>query len=81
MDLTYAPLQASLVTASALLAAAIGLFALLRRGHWVVTLLFSSAFLSVAAFQAGTLGMLQTDSAFVARTWATYLAGVSALAS
>jgi hypothetical protein len=81
VDLTYAPLQASLVTASGLLAAAIGLFALLRRGHWVVTLLFSSAFLSVAAFQAGTLGMLQTDSAFVARTWATYLAGVSALAS
>ena len=81
MDLTYTPLQASLVTASALLAAVIGLLALLRRGHWLVTLLFSSAFLSMAAFQAGTLGVVNTDSALSARTWATYLAGVSALAS
>ena len=81
MNLTYLPLQASLVTASALLAAVIGLLALLRRGHWLVTLLFSSAFLSMAAFQAGTLNMVQADSALAARTWATYLAQVSALAS
>lgn len=81
MNLTYLPLQASLVTASALLAAMIGLLALLRRGHWLVTLLFSSAFLSMAAFQAGTLGIVYADSTLAARTWATYLAQVSALAS
>ncbi len=81
MDLTYSPLQVSLITASALLAAVIGLLALLRRGHWLVTLLFSSAFLSIAAFQVGTLGIVQADSPVTARTWATYLAGVSALAS
>jgi putative PEP-CTERM system histidine kinase len=81
LDLTYLPLQASLVTASALLAAMIGLLVLLRRGHWLLTLLFSSAFLSMAAFQAGTLGIVRADSALAARTWATYLAQVSALAS
>jgi putative PEP-CTERM system histidine kinase len=81
LDLTYLPLQASLVTASALLAAMIGLLVLLRRGHWLLTLLFSSAFLSMAAFQAGTLGIVHADSALAARTWATYLAQVSALAS
>jgi hypothetical protein len=79
--LTYSPLQASLVTASALLAAMIGLLALLRRGHWLVTLLFSSSFLSMAAFQAGSLGIVRADSALAAHTWATYLAQVSALAS
>jgi hypothetical protein len=81
VSLTYWPLQASLVTASALLAAMIGLFALLRRGHWLVTLLFSSAFLSLAAFQAGTLGFIHADAGQASRSWATYLAGVSALAS
>ena len=81
MDLTYLPLQQSIVTASAMLAAVIGLLALLRRGHWLVTLLFSSSFLAMAAFQAGTLGILQADTHLAARTWATYLAGVSALAS
>ena len=81
MNLTYSPLQASILTASALLAAAIGLLGLLRRGHWLVTLLFSSAFLSVAAFQAGTVGFVQADPGTAARSWATYLAGVSALAS
>ena len=81
MGLDTTPLQVSFVSASALLAAAIGVFALLRRGHWLVTLLFSSAFLSVAAFQAGTLGLLHSDSVFGGRAWATYLAGVSALAS
>ena len=81
MNLTYVPLQVSLVTASALLATVIGLLALLRRGHWLVTLLFSSAFLSMAALQAGMLGIVQTDSPQLARDWATYLAGVSALVS
>ena len=75
------PFQVSLVTASALLAAMIGLFALLRRGRFVTTLLFSSAFLTLAALQAGTIGILHAGSPFAARTWATYLAGVSALAS
>jgi hypothetical protein len=45
------PIQMAVVTASAMLAAAIGVFATLRRGHWLVTLLFSSAFLCVAAYQ------------------------------
>jgi len=56
MDLSSSPIQIAVVTASALLAAAIGVLASLRRGHWLTTLLFSSAFLSMAAFQAGTLG-------------------------
>lgn len=81
LNLTYWPLQVSILTASALLAAVIGVLALLRRGHWLVTLLFSSAFLSVAAFQAGTVGFVQADLGLSARSWATYLAGVSALAS
>ena len=75
------PLQLAVVTASAMLAAAIGLFGTIRRGHWLVTLLFSSAFLTVAAFQAGTLGILRADAPGVARVWATYLASTSALAS
>ncbi len=81
MDLTSSPVQVSLVMASALLTAVIGLLASLRRGHWLTTLLFSSAFLSIAAFQTGTIGILQADGAASARNWATYLAGVSALAS
>jgi putative PEP-CTERM system histidine kinase len=75
------PIQFAVVTASAMLAAVIGLLATLRRGHWLVTLLFSSAFLSTAAFQFGTLGMLHAEGANTARGWAIYLAGVSALAS
>ncbi len=81
MDFTASPIQVSVVTASALLAAMIGLFATLRRGQFLTTLLFSSAFLAMAAFQAGTLGILHADSPAAARIWATYLAGVSALAS
>jgi putative PEP-CTERM system histidine kinase len=80
MDLT-SPVQVSLVMASALLTAVIGILASLRRGHWLTTLLFASAFLSIAAFQAGTIGILQADGPASARNWATYLAGVSALAS
>ncbi len=81
MDFGYAPLQQSVVTASALLAAVIGVLALLRRGHWLTTLLFSSSFLTLAAFQAGTLGILRAGTHEAAATWAAYLAGVSALAS
>lgn len=81
MDLTSSPVQISLVMASALLATVIGVLATLRRGHWLTTLLFASAFLSIAAFQTGTLFMLQAGDATSARNWATYLAGVSALAS
>lgn len=80
MDLT-APIQSSLVTASALLAAAIGILATLRRGHWLVTLMFASAFIAMAAFQAGTLGILESDSTGSSMMWAQYLARVSALAS
>ncbi len=75
------PAQMSLVLASALLVGVIGLLALLRRGHWLTTLAFSSAFLAIAAFQAGTLAILLADSESGARAWAVYLARSSALAS
>jgi putative PEP-CTERM system histidine kinase len=81
MNITPSPIQIAVVTASALLSAVIGLLATLRRGQWLTTLLFSSAFLCMAVFQAGTLGMLNADTPAAARMWATYLAGVSALAS
>src|SRR5678816_4359813 len=81
MTLTSSPVQISLVMASALLTLVIGLLATLRRGHWLTTLLFSSAFLSISAFQAAVLGILPADSLVSARSWAVYLAGVSALAS
>ena len=64
-----------------MLLAGIGLFGLLRRGQWLTTLLFASAFLSLAAFQAGTLGMVNAGDAEQARVWATYLARISALVS
>ncbi len=75
------PIQAAAVAASAMLLAAIGLFGLLRRGQWLTTLLFASAFLSLAAFQAGTLGMVNAGDPASARTWATYLARIAALVS
>lgn len=75
------PIQAAAVSASAMLLAAIGLFGLLRRGQWMTTLLFASSFLSLAAFQAGTLGMVNAGDAEQARTWATYLARIAALVS
>lgn len=75
------PIQAAAVAASAMLLAGIGLFGLLRRGQWLTTLLFASSFLSLAAFQAGTLGMVNATDASHARTWATYLARISALVS
>ena len=58
MDLTSSPIQQAVVTASAMLAAMIGVLATLRRGHWVTTLLVSSAFMALAALQAGILGLL-----------------------
>lgn len=80
MGTTASPIQVTLILASALLAGAIGVLATLRRGHWLTTLLFSAAFLSMAAFQAGTLGILDADPVSV-RGWAVYLARTSALAS
>jgi hypothetical protein len=74
-------IQAAAVHASALLLAAIGLFALLRRGQWLTTLLFASAFLSLAAFEAGTLGMVNADSETTLQMWAVYLVRNSALVS
>ncbi len=74
-------LQQAAVSASAMLLAAIGLIALLQRGHWLVTLLFSSSFLSLAALQAGALGFLRATTPESAHVWAEYLARVSALTS
>jgi putative PEP-CTERM system histidine kinase len=81
MDPTTSPIHFSMVMASALLAAVIGALATLRRGHWLTTLVFSSSFLCMAAFQAGTLGMLNAATPETARNWAIYLARTSALAS
>lgn len=78
---TASPIQGAAVAASAMLLAGIGLFGLLRRGQWLTTLLFASCFLSLAAFQAGTLGMVNAGDEGQARVWATYLARVSALVS
>src|SRR6185312_11682972 len=50
-------------------------------GHWITTLVFAAAFLSVAAFQSGTLAILHVDSTSAARSWAIYLARTSALVS
>src|SRR5262245_28317862 len=74
-------LQVAALTASAMLLGVIGLFGALRRGHWVTTLLFSSAFLSMAAFQAAALAMLHAATPESAREWAVYMAWVSALTS
>jgi len=76
-----AQVQSAIVSASAMLLAALGLLALLRRGQWLTTLLFSSAFLSLAAFEAGTLGMVHAATPAGTRDWATYLARNSALVS
>jgi hypothetical protein len=73
--------QEAALLACALLLTLLGLFALLRRGHWLTTLLFSSAFLSLAAFHAGALGVAQTATSTDAAVWASYLARVSALVS
>ncbi len=74
-------LQQAAVSASAMLLLAIGLIALLQRGQWLITLLFSSAFLSLGALQAGVLGLLRATTPDGAHVWAEYLARVSALTS
>ena len=79
MGITGSPFEASIVMASALLAAMIGLLATLRRGHWLTTLVFAASFLTMAAFQAGTLGILNAGSPGAARDWAIYLARTSSL--
>ncbi len=81
MSLTSLPFENSLVVASALMAAVVGLVVTLRRGHWLTTLLFSAAFFAVAAFQGGTLGILHAQTPESARQWAIYLGRSSALAS
>jgi len=50
VNLTTLPIENSLVLASTLVSAVIGLLVALRRGHWLTTLLFSAAFFAVAAF-------------------------------
>ena len=74
-------LQQAAVSASAMLLLAIGIIAVLQRGQWLITLLFSAAFLSLGALQAGVLGMLRATTPESAHVWADYLARVSALTS
>jgi putative PEP-CTERM system histidine kinase len=74
-------LQQAAVSASAMLLVAIGLIAMLQRGQWLVTLLFSASFLSLGALQAGALGLLRASSPGSAHVWADYLGRVSALSS
>jgi len=74
-------LQAAATSASAMLLLAIGLIALLQRGQWLITLLFSSSFLALGALQAGALGLLRSSTPGGAHVWADYLARVSALTS
>ncbi len=74
-------LQQAAVSASAMLLIAIGIIALLQRGQWLITLLFSAAFLSLGALQAGALGLLRASTPGAAHVWADYLARVSALSS
>jgi len=74
-------LQQAATSASAMLLTAIGLIALLQRGQWLITLLFSSAFLALGALQAGVLGLLRSTTPGGAHVWADYLARVSALSS
>jgi|SRR5262245_10561306 len=82
MNVTWsASLQQAAVSASAMLLTAIGLIAVLQRGHWLTTLLFSAAFMALGAFQAGVLGLLRATTSDGAHVWADYLARVSALTS
>ncbi len=74
-------LQQAAVSASAMLLIAIGIIAMLQRGQWLITLLFSAAFLSLGALQAGALGLLRATTPGGAHVWADYLARVSALSS
>jgi hypothetical protein len=76
-----ASVQQAAISASAMLLAAIGLIAVLQRGHWLTTLLFSASFLALGAFQAGVLALLRATTPDGAHVWADYLARVSALTS
>jgi len=76
-----ASVQQAAISASAMLLAAIGLIALLQRGHWLTTMLFSASFLALGAFQAGVLALLRATTPDGAHVWADYLARVSALTS
>ena len=82
MNAIWTPsLQQAAASASALLLISIGLIALLQRGQWLITLLFSSAFLALGALEAGALGLLRSTTPGGAHVWADYLARVSALTS
>jgi len=82
MNTLWTPsLEQAATSASAMLLTAIGLIALLQRGQWLITLLFSSAFLALGALQAGALGLLRATTPGGAHVWADYLARVSALSS
>ena len=82
MNTLWTPsLQQAATSASAMLLTAIGLIALLQRGQWLITLLFSSSFLALGALQAGALGLLRSTTPGGAHVWADYLARVSALSS
>lgn len=82
MNIALSPsLWQAAVSASAMLLLAIGVIAILQRGQWLVTLLFSAAFLALGAFQAGVLGLLRAGTPSTAHVWADYLARVSALSS
>lgn len=74
-------LQQAAVSASAMLLLAIGIIAVLQRGQWLITLLFSASFLSLGALQAGVLGLIRATTPETAHVWADYLARVSALTS
>src|SRR5262249_19330332 len=74
-------LQQAATSASAMLLIAILLIARLQRGQWLITLLFSAAFLALGALQAGALGLLRATTEGGAHVWADYLARVSALTS
>ncbi len=80
-DVWTPSLQQAAVSASAMLLIAIGIIAMLQRGQWLITLLFSAAFLSLGALQAGALGLLRATTPGAAHVWADYLARVSALTS
>src|SRR5262249_32743098 len=74
-------LQQAATSASAMLLTAIGLIALLQRGQWLITLLFSAAFLALGALQAGAPPLLRSPPPRGAARRAGPPPRVSALAS
>jgi putative PEP-CTERM system histidine kinase len=81
VSFTTSPIQFTLVLATALVAALVALLVVIRRGPWLTTLVFAASALSTAAFEAGTLGILQANTPDAVRSWSTYLARSSALAA